>query len=190
MSYYSGVLYKGCNSTSSIKISDCYQLSLVRDPTKQLDPGFPDSPRQRIEFYTPGAADGTTHKYTWKYLYEFHLRVNRRLLMSFFSLAPGVGTSTHFFHLMQLYSRGDGAPIVTLDALSGKVTVRDYKRSCASTQCPSVALSSFTGKTTVHTMSVTYGPQGKMNYVITDFQTRKVILSYKVSGPMGSESSS
>jgi hypothetical protein len=36
-------------------------------------------------------------------------------------------------------------------------------------------------------MNVTYGPQGNMNYVVTDPQTGKVILSYKASGAMGSQ---
>ncbi|KDQ56274.1 hypothetical protein JAAARDRAFT_307218 [Jaapia argillacea MUCL 33604] len=165
----SGVLKQGCSSAGSPHITSCYSLSFTNDPTKQLDPGFPDSPRQRIEFLTPTGNDGTSHTYTWKYY-----------------LAPGTGSTTHFFHLMQVFSRGTagGAPVITLDAVKDTVAVEDNVRNCTNPKCPSIALSSFEGKTTHHSMAITYGPSGKINYVVKD-DSGNTLLSYQATGSMG-----
>jgi hypothetical protein len=162
-----GVLYKGC--TSSVNIADCYQLSLTANVTQQLDPGFPDSPRQRIEFRSETQADGSSFKYTWK---QF--------------LYPNVGTTRNFFHLMQVFSMKDSGPVVTLDAVSGKAAVNDFFRSCTDTKCPSIDIASYAGRLTQHTLVVTFGPNGKLSYIVSDPQTKKVLLTYNVTGYMGS----
>ncbi|GLB42832.1 hypothetical protein LshimejAT787_1202810 [Lyophyllum shimeji] len=170
----SGKLWKGCTD-SAIAITDCYSVSLSSDPEANLDPS-PGELRQRIEFLTPGAADGTKHSFEWKYY-----------------LPSSVGTSNHFFHLMQLLTRGGGraGPVISLDASNGKIVIRDYKRDCASTKCPSIPLSSFTDRTTLHSVTVTYGPNGHFDYVIKDAKDQgKQLLRYTVTGQMGSESSS
>ncbi|KZT27106.1 hypothetical protein NEOLEDRAFT_156509 [Neolentinus lepideus HHB14362 ss-1] len=154
-------------------MSNCYSLSLTSDPIKQLDPGFPDSPRQRIEFLTKGMSDGTSATFKWKYL-----------------LSSKTGTTTHFFHLMQLFSRGDNGPIITLDAVKGQISVNDYVRDCSATRCPTVPINQFTDRTTQHTMAVTVGPSGKLKYVVTNAETGVIILSYSASGKMGSQSTS
>ncbi|KAK0244498.1 hypothetical protein EDD85DRAFT_978669 [Armillaria nabsnona] len=132
-----------------ITISDCYSLELSGDPSKNLQDREFDSPRQRIEFWTPGAADGTTQKFKWR-----------------FSLSPQTKTTKNFFHLMQ-----------------------DYKRDCDVTDCPSIPLDRFTDRTTVY--FVTFGPKGSIEYVIKDAADESVaLLSYRVKGAMGSDSSS
>ncbi|KAJ3717062.1 hypothetical protein C8R42DRAFT_588070 [Lentinula raphanica] len=167
----SGPLYHGCN-LSGVTISDCYQFTLSSDPTKNLEDYSSSSPRQRTEFLTPSAAAGTTHRYRW----------------SFF-LQPPVGTSNHFFHLMQLFSRDDGGPIITLDAINGAIAIKDNYRDCSQTGCPSISLSAFTGKTTIHDVTVKYGSSGSIKYVITDSATSKVLLSYSATGKMGGNAS-
>ncbi|KAF8063468.1 hypothetical protein FPV67DRAFT_245859 [Lyophyllum atratum] len=171
----SGILYQGCTDSVNypIAITDCYSGSLSSDPTANLDPS-PGAARQRIEFLTPGAADGTTHKFKWRYY-----------------LSSTVGTSSHFFHLMQLFSRGDGSPIITLDAADGQIVVRDFKRDCTTTGCPSIPLANFTDRTTVHFVTVTYGPTGRFDYVVKDAANQShQLLRYTISGEMGSSSSS
>jgi hypothetical protein len=46
----------GC--TGAQAISDCYELDLIADPLAELDPHFPSSSRQRIEFRSPTDAAG------------------------------------------------------------------------------------------------------------------------------------
>ena len=152
-----------------ISISNCFQITLSSDPTKNLDPGFLDSPRQRVEFLTPAQDAGTDFAFTWK-MY----------------LSSNAGTSTHFFHLMQVFSRDDNGPIVTLDALSGKITVKDYIRTSASV--PSIALSDYTDYTTVHTIQGTYGSNGTLAYVVKNSNGTQ-LLAYSASGYMGSDAS-
>jgi hypothetical protein len=161
----SGILYQGCDSP--MNITDCYTLSLSQDPTKNLDPGFP-TPRQRIEFRSPNQADGTTVKYTWKHY-----------------LQTGVGTTTSFFHLMQIFSTGDGGPVITLDAVSGKIIIKNYFQSCGGAGCPSMDLAKYEGRVTSNTLVVTYGPNGEMSYVVSDASSGNILLSYKVQGYMG-----
>ncbi|SJL07200.1 uncharacterized protein ARMOST_10543 [Armillaria ostoyae] len=61
----SGILLVG-ECGKGIAISDCYSLELSGDPSKNLQDRDVDSPRQRIEFWTPGVADGTTQKFKWR----------------------------------------------------------------------------------------------------------------------------
>ncbi|KAJ3986592.1 hypothetical protein F5890DRAFT_1552171 [Lentinula detonsa] len=168
----SGPLYHGCN-LNGVGISDCYQFTLSSDPTKNLEDYSSSSARQRTEFLTPSAAAGTTHRYRWSYF-----------------LQSPVGTSTHFFHLMQLFSRDDGGPILTLDAINGVIAIKDNYRDCSKTGCPSIPLSAFTDKTTIHDVTVTYGStNGSFKYVITDSATSNVLLSYSATGNMGGNAS-
>jgi hypothetical protein len=92
----SGVLTHGCTSSVS-GIGDCYQLTLSSNPNDNLDPGN-WTPRQRNELHFPPQADGSTWKYEWTHY-----------------LAPGTGSTTHFFHMMQVFSTSDDGPLVTLD---------------------------------------------------------------------------
>ncbi|KAK0185749.1 hypothetical protein F5146DRAFT_1144254 [Armillaria mellea] len=136
-------------------ISDCYSLELSSDPSKNLQDRDLDTPRQRIELWIPGVADGTTQKFKWR-----------------FYLSSQTGTTKNFFHLMQVLSRGDGGPIVTLDAVNDRIMIKDYKRDCDVTECPSIPLDRFTDRT-------------------TDAADESVaLLSYSVKGAMGTGGSS
>lgn len=169
----SGILLVG-ECGKGLAISDCYSLELSGDPSKNLQDRDVDSPRQRIEFWTPGVADGTTQKFKWR-----------------FYLSSQTKTTKNFFHLMQVLSRGDGGPIVTLDAVNDRIMIKDYKRDCDVTGCPSIPLDRFTDRTTVHFVTVTFGPKGSLEYVIEDAADESVaLLSYSVKGAMGSDSSS
>ncbi|KAJ7429076.1 hypothetical protein FB451DRAFT_759448 [Mycena latifolia] len=171
----SGVLYDGCNDSAEypINITDCYALQLSSDPTKNLQSTTSDSPRQRIEFLTAGAADGTSWSYEWKYY-----------------LSSQTTTTNHFFHLMQLLTRGgDGGPVVTLSAVANKVSIDDNVRGC-SAGCPSIALDDFTDRTTTHSMTVTFGPSGSLKYTMKDSKTGETLMTYSATGSMGSTSTS
>ncbi|KAJ7857760.1 hypothetical protein B0H13DRAFT_2237671 [Mycena leptocephala] len=171
----SGILYDGCNDspTFPIYITDCYALQLSSDPTKNLQDDS-DSPRQRIEFLTKGAADGTSWSYEWKYY-----------------LSSQTGTTNQFFHLMQILTRdGSGGPVITLNAAAGKVSIQDTVRGCPSAGCPFIALDDFTDRTTTHSMTVTYGPKGSVKYTVKDTKTGAKLLTYSATGSMGSESTS
>ncbi|KZS93834.1 hypothetical protein SISNIDRAFT_383254, partial [Sistotremastrum niveocremeum HHB9708] len=154
-----------------ITIANCYNLTLNSNAHKQLDPGFPSSPRQRIEFRGDSQTSGTSITYTWKHY-----------------LAPTVGTSTHFFHLMQIFDESGGTPVITLDALSNKLQIQDYARSSCGGKCPSVALNTYHGRTTLHSMKITFGPKGSLWYVVADATTKTEILTYEASGAMGGKS--
>ncbi|KAK0503703.1 hypothetical protein EDD18DRAFT_1063329, partial [Armillaria luteobubalina] len=146
-----------------VAISDCYSLELSRDPSKNLQDYHADSPRQRIELWTPGAADGTT-KFKW-------------------SLSSQTETTKNFFHRMQVLSWGDGEPIVTLDAVNDRIIIKNYKRDCDVTGCPSIPLDRFTDRTTVHFVVVIFSLKGSINYVIKDAaDDSAALLSYSVKG--------
>ncbi|KAF7365428.1 hypothetical protein MVEN_00415700 [Mycena venus] len=172
----SGVLWDGCTDSAAhpINISTCFALQLSADPTKNLQDDSSDSPRQRIEFLTAGAADGTSWSYQWKYY-----------------LSSQTGTTNHFFHLMQILTRGgSGGPVITLNAAAGKVAIQDTVRGCPAAGCPSIALNEFTDRTTTHSMTVTYGPSGSVKYTVKDSATSKTLLTYSATGSMGTESTS
>ena len=153
------MLTQGCFSRVQGSIKDCYELELTSNPSQQLDSGsyskdltditfhsvidlHTGSPRQRIEFLTAKQTPGRMYTYQWK---QF--------------IAPGVSTSSKFFHLMQVFSHEDGGPIVTLDGVANTAAVKDYKRDCAQTGCPSIPWSSFTDITTKHFISYAHSTQ-------------------------------
>ncbi|KAJ7054421.1 hypothetical protein C8F01DRAFT_1163296 [Mycena amicta] len=165
----SGLLEQGCTLST---ISSCYHMYLTSDPTAQLDTNHLDSPRQRDEFHFPQVAAGQSFSYTWKqYLYS------------------STGTGSTWFHLMQAFGVSENGPLVTLDAESGQLRVKDYVRgtggtSCGSVTCPSTSLSNYQGTTATHTISGKFGPTGSLSYKITN-DNGATILSYSVSGNMG-----
>lgn len=165
------LVHEACPGSTAhpIAIADCYQLALVADPTKQLDQGHLDSPRQRIEFLTPKLADGASFAYKWR------MYVSSR-----------AGTSSKFFHLMQVFSNADGGPIVTLDGVSNTAAVKDYKRDCAQTGCPAIPWSSFTDMTTKHFISGKFGGSGSLDYRVQDANGTTLFRYQVPSGYMGS----
>ncbi|KAM0753376.1 hypothetical protein T439DRAFT_379067 [Meredithblackwellia eburnea MCA 4105] len=133
----------------------------------------PPSPRQRIEFLSwPGAPANTEWIYRWSTY-----------------LVPGVSTSAHFFHTWQVLRRDAcGGPVLTLDAKAGKAVIGDLVRGC--TECASVPIASFTGKTIVHAMRIRYGINGLVSYKAVDINNQKTpLLSYSATGDMGASAS-
>ncbi|KAK7062609.1 hypothetical protein VNI00_000097 [Paramarasmius palmivorus] len=92
---------------------------------------------------------------------------------------------------MQVLTRGgNGGPVVTLDAVKGQIAIKDEVRDCAQTKCPSIPLSDFTDRTTVHFVTVTYGSQGSLRYVVQDADNGHMeLLRYQVTGEMGEDAS-
>jgi len=167
----SGVLTQGCSSAVKGSINDCYELKLTSNPNKQLDSGSYSSPRQRIEFLTAKQTPGRLYTYQWKQ-----------------SIASGVSTSSHFFHLMQIFDDSDAkSPIVTLDAVNGRITIDDFVRSNCGGSCPSIPLNSYVGKTTVHSLKLVSGPKGTMSYTVKDVKTGKTLISYDAKGKFGTD---
>jgi hypothetical protein len=133
-----GVLKTGCTISG---IYDCYHMSLGSSPKEQLDTNHLDSPRQRDEFHFPQVSGGTQFAYKWKqYLYT------------------STGSGSTWFHLMQVFDAVKNGPLVTLDALSGTLRIKDYVRgtggtSCGTITCPETELYNYLGTTMTHTIS-------------------------------------
>ncbi|KAJ7612258.1 hypothetical protein FB45DRAFT_1065596 [Roridomyces roridus] len=165
----SGILDTNCTLSS---ITSCYHMSVTSNASAQLDTKFLSSPRQRDEWHFPQLDEGTAYSYTWKaYLYA------------------GVSTSTTWFHMMQAFGVSEDNPLVTLDAVDGDLRIKDYVRGtggpqCGAIKCPSVNLTEYEGRTTVHSISGSFGPQGTLVYNVTD-EDGTSILSYSVASDMG-----
>ncbi|KAF8195211.1 hypothetical protein K438DRAFT_1968541 [Mycena galopus ATCC 62051] len=169
----SGVLETGCTLST---ISSCYHMFLTNNPAEQLDTNHLDSPRQRDEFHFPQVSAGTSFSYTWKqYLYS------------------STGTGSTWFHIMQAFGVSENGPLVTLDAESGTLRIKDYVRgtggtSCGSAACPTTNLANYHGQTTTHTISGKFGPTGSLSYKVTNDDGGSEIISYTVNGNMGAGS--
>ncbi|TRM60075.1 hypothetical protein BD626DRAFT_572174 [Schizophyllum amplum] len=109
---------------------------------------------------------GETRTYTWK---EY--------------VSSNTGTSSNFFHLMQIFDAEKGAPVVTLTARKGQVALESS--SLCNGDCPSAAWSAYAGRTTLHIMRITFGPSGSMDYNVEDAETGESILSHSLSGALG-----
>src|ERR1700761_7685684 len=111
------ILTQGC--TISTAISGCYEISLTLNLTKQLDPNFPTSPRQRLKFRTGSHPAESTFKFVWKRF-----------------LSADVRTSTRFFHMMQVFDKANGS-VITLNPVEGQVEISDIAGGlCPTAGCP------------------------------------------------------
>lgn len=90
---------------------------------------------------------------------------------------------------MQIFSIGDSGPVITLDAIKDKVQIVDITGShgCPSAGCPGIALEDFVDRVTLHSMSITYGPNGKMSYTVKDQTTGSTMIAFSASGDMGKD---
>ncbi|KAJ6512547.1 hypothetical protein C8R45DRAFT_813063 [Mycena sanguinolenta] len=157
------IIESGCTLST---ITDCYHMYLTSDPSEQLDPGHLDSPRQRDEFHFPKVSAGTQFTYTWKqYLYA------------------STGTGSSWFHIMQAFGSNEDGPLVTLDAVSGTLGIKNYFRDTAG---PTTDLANYHGKTTTHHISGKFGPSRSLSYTITNDEG-STILSYNVTGGLGAD---
>ncbi|KAF7362464.1 hypothetical protein MVEN_00594000 [Mycena venus] len=160
----SGILTKGCASST---ISNCYGMYLTSNASAMLDTDHLDSPRQRNEWHFPTVSSGQSFSYSWKQY-----------------LDSSTGSSTHFFHLMQVFGIPESGPIVALDALSGNLKIVDFTNSsCGLLPCPSTPLSNYLGKHTTHAISGKFGPTGNLTYTVNGPSGK--ILTYSRKDGLG-----
>ncbi|KAK7057771.1 hypothetical protein R3P38DRAFT_1186279 [Favolaschia claudopus] len=159
----SGILTKGC--TSSI-ISNCYGMYLSSNASDMLDSNHLDSPRQRNEWRFPTLSSNQSFSYSWKQWLDL-----------------STGSSTKFFHLMQVFGLPENGPIITLGAAKGSLKITDYTSTPCGASCPSTPLSNYLGIYTTHTISGKFGPSGSMKYTVVG--PRGTILSYSRTGGLG-----
>lgn len=101
------------------------------------------------------------------------------------------GTTNSFFSLMQLFTDGIHKPVVGLSAIKDQVFIVDVLKQgiCPKSGCPTIALDDFTDRVTQHSMTVTFGSKGKMDYKITDVSTGETLIDFSGSGYMGNVTS-
>lgn len=141
--------------------------------------------RQRIEMFSwPGVPAGETWTYNWK-SYQ----------------APGINTTSQFFHSWQLLRRdGCSGPVIASDLQTDSngtpaFSIADYitARRCtgANGGCPSIPMSAIVGKTMAHTVTVTFGLSGSFNYQLVDAAdaTATPLMTYSATGDMGASGS-
>ncbi|KAJ7502244.1 hypothetical protein B0H11DRAFT_2223717 [Mycena galericulata] len=91
-------------------------------------------------------------------------------------------------HHAGIWGRGKWS-LVTLDAVSDTLCIKDYVRgtggkSCGSMTCPTTNLSSYLESTMTHTISGNFGQSGSLSYSVMNEEGHS-ILSYTVNGSMG-----
>lgn len=89
---------------------------------------------------------------------------------------------------MQVFDESDNIPVVSLDAVSDKLEIKDYVRPKCGGICPSVPLNTYHGRTALHSMKITFGPRGSLSYVVADAISGTEIMTYAVHGAMGGKS--
>ncbi|KAI5887642.1 uncharacterized protein SCHCODRAFT_02713517 [Schizophyllum commune H4-8] len=162
-----GVLESPCTGDfADIGISDCYQFTLSADGSKNLDTGHLDSPRQRNEFRAPDQPAGKKRTYEWKTY-----------------VSGETGTSDSFFHLTQIKLKDVGPPLLTLSARKGKIGI-ESEELCGK-GCASASWDDYVDRTVQHTMKITFGPDGSMDYKIKDADSGKSIISQSLKGHFG-----
>ncbi|GAA5859820.1 hypothetical protein JCM1840_006469 [Sporobolomyces johnsonii] len=162
----SGVILPFCLKADDIK--KCWTL---QEEAKGQMAETSGTARQRIEFLSwPPAKTGSKWHYSWKY-----------------HLSEGVGSSNHFFHLTQLFSRSTDGFILALGLLDGRIQIVDSDRSrCgpdADKACPSLRVEDYWGRTTLHDLQVEYGDEGSVDYTIVDLSqpSHPTLLHYSFS---------
>ncbi|KAJ7672089.1 hypothetical protein B0H17DRAFT_1208756 [Mycena rosella] len=160
----SGIFTKGCTSSS---ISNCYGMYLTSNASAMLDTDHLDSPRQRNEWHFPAVASGQAFSYSWKqYLDQ-------------------TSSSTHFFHLMQVFGDTEGGPLVALDALGNNLQIVDFiTPSCGSASCPFTRSPTTSANTRpIPSREGKFGPSGSLKYSVSGPNGK--ILSYSRTGGLG-----
>lgn len=75
-------------------------------------------------------------------------------------LVSTVHSSSHFFHIVQLFSRTSAGFVIALGLLNGRLIISDNIRPNCGGTCPSISLEEVWGKTLYHRMVVEWGPNG------------------------------
>lgn len=172
-------------------IGDCYHMFLTSNASAELDTNHLDSPRQRDEFHFPQISAGIEFSYTWKqYLYS------------------STGTSTTWFHIMQVFGVVEDNPLVTLDAgrpahqgLRARhrwYIVRHHRlphdgfNELCWDDDDAHHLVSCTKSISTSTLFANswvcrgmFGPSGSLSYEVKNTVTGDEIISYTVDGAMG-----
>ncbi|KAF8343003.1 uncharacterized protein EI90DRAFT_3031035 [Cantharellus anzutake] len=152
-----GALYQGGCSAGLQNINTCYEMTLSSDPNAQLEPDA-GSPRQRVEFLN-SRVDNGTYRYTWR---------------SYFNAYNTGGT--RFFHTMQIFSATYGGPVYFTNLL---VQGFQFQDAVTNEVLASIPVSDILCRPLQHTIDITYGQNGRINYVITDSTTGTIVMSYR-----------
>ncbi|POY75446.1 hypothetical protein BMF94_1518 [Rhodotorula taiwanensis] len=161
----SGILEDAANMPGQVAYIERPLTIHLGGPTQCID----DKGRQRTEILSwPPSAPGETWSYTWK----FHLH-------------PDLPTSSKFFHLMQLFSREQKGWVVALGLVQNKVRISSQlppllggSDGTTPVPLPEIGADRYWGRTTRHYMLVTYGPNGAVDYSISDAVTNELLLRY------------
>ncbi|KAJ6488268.1 hypothetical protein C8R47DRAFT_511796 [Mycena vitilis] len=159
----SGILTQGCSSESTIQ--NCYGMYLTSNASEMLDTSHLDSPRQRNEWHFPTVALNQSFSYSWKQYID-----------------KSAGSSSHFFHMMQVYGIPENGPIVACDALKDNLQMVDFTNPLCGSSCPSTPLFKYLNIYTTHAVSGKFGPFGGLNYTVTDPNGKEILSYSRVSG--------
>ncbi|GAA5926584.1 uncharacterized protein JCM15063_000314 [Sporobolomyces koalae] len=168
----SGIVEQGSNLPGqSVAIGDPLTLHMGPESTCTDQKG-----RQRTEILSwPPSEPGETYLYEWRY-----------------HLSPALPTSYKFFHLTQLFSRDQGGFILSLGLVKPGIvkissTIPDSQdRLChdsdgiVTDNVMQVDAARYWGRTTCHSMLVTWGPEGAINYTVRDSESHEILLRYSV----------
>ncbi|KAF8317908.1 hypothetical protein DL93DRAFT_2165335 [Clavulina sp. PMI_390] len=164
----SGELYSGGCTPVNQSISECYELKLSGSVDEHLDPKHLHSPRQRVEFRSPGeVGDGTSWIYTWNSFYP----------------SANLNSTNTFFHFMQIFSQADSGPVYYFDLLRNRDAV--VKNWLTNTTIAKVPIEKVMDLTLHHRVEVTYGPQGRLDYTVSQKSNGTTILHVEEAGYMG-----
>ncbi|ORY75694.1 hypothetical protein BCR35DRAFT_333076 [Leucosporidium creatinivorum] len=148
----SGILTQG-ECPTNVALNPCFTAELASTGDES------GNNRQRIEMFSWRPSKlGESWVYDWEYY-----------------LVPGAGSSDHFFHLMQLFSRDAATFLIGLDLFNGAVRIFDTMEHPKTIACPSIPLAEFEGKTTKHHMEVTFGSNGTID-------CNSTLLTYNTTG--------
>ncbi|GAA6008341.1 hypothetical protein JCM10207_000091 [Rhodosporidiobolus poonsookiae] len=162
----SGPLEEGSNIPGQV-VAIQRPLTIHLGPEGTCDNG---GGRQRTEILSwPPTPAGETWLYQWRY----HLH-------------PNLPTHFKFFSMMQLLTREAGGAVITLNLRKSVVTITstlpdELDAEGKVVPLPFVEQKVFEGRTTQHRFLVQWGPQGFVDYAITDAVTGAPILRYSRS---------
>ncbi|KAL8286857.1 hypothetical protein RQP46_003863 [Phenoliferia psychrophenolica] len=113
---------------------------------------------------------------------------NKRLILNPKGRSPLVANPKLNLAIEMLRRDKTGGPVITLDYKVDKVVIGDIVAGCVA--CVVAPLSSWLGVVVVHSLAVTWGPDGKVTYSAADVKTPSVpLIAYSATHDMGSSAS-
>ena len=79
---------------------------------------------------------------------------------------------------MQVFDETADGPVFTLDAANNQITFSDFVGDLCGFDCPAVPLYTYEGRTTLHSLNITFGPTGTLNYFVSDAISGDEIVQY------------